>query len=326
MKIIKENIKSVAKVADESMKEHLVPGLAMAFIENGKLIDTMTLGEADPSSGKMVTRETHFEAASLTKPVFAKVVMELADEGLIDLDRPLWEYVPEAMPSEDPRCKKVTAKHVLSHATGFPGWGQLPVEMAFDPGTAFGYSGVGYTFLQRVVEKITGQRLDDLMQKRVFNPLKMDDAAMIWTGPLNRTLARTVDTDGRIEPPRDGCQHSVALEPNCAFSLHVTIQDYPKFMEAVLGDEELIKRIYSHINPVGLGISWGLGWGIYKDIIWHWGDNGGFKSFVGIDPKTKDGILIHTNGFNGLKVCYDIFEHVSGMDIGNIGQMVAYAE
>lgn len=326
MRINKEKMMDAVQIAAASMNKNLVPGIAMAYFSEGKLIHTETAGTADPETGAAVTENTHFEAASLTKPVFARLVLQLADKGLIDLDRPLSEYAPEAMPSDDERCKNITAKHVLSHGTGLPNWGDTPLPLAFEPGTSFGYSGKGYTYLQDAVEKITGRRTDDLMQTEIFNPLGMEDAAMIWTGPLNRTLARTVDGKGNLEPPRDRCQHSVAREPNSAFSLHVTIKDYPKFVQAVMADKALIEKIYSHTNPADHGVVWGLGWGTYKDIIWHWGDNGGFKSLVCFDPKTKDGLLIHTNGFNGLEVCYDVASYVAEYDFSDIKEMIANAE
>lgn len=326
MRLNKEKMMNASEVAKTSMKKNLVPGLAMAYISEGKLVHTETVGIANPETGLEVTEATHFEAASLTKPVFAKIVLDLASDGLINLDDPINSYAADIMPSDDPRCMNITAKHVLSHGTGLPNWGDAPVPIAFDPGTSFGYSGKGYTYLQDAIEKVTGRRIDDLMQTEIFNPLGMNDAAMIWTGPLNRTLARTVDKDGKIEPPRDRCQHSVAREPNSAFSLHVTIKDYPKFVESVLADEALIDKIYSHKNPADHDVIWGLGWGTYKDIIWHWGDNGGFKSLVCFDPVTKDGMLIHTNGFNGLKVCYDLFEYVAEYDLSDIKEMIAHAE
>lgn len=325
MRIDPDRIKYAAAIVRDSMEKNMVPGIAVAFFLNGKT-QYRVAGLADPESGMPVTENTHFEAASLTKPVFAKVVHKLVTEGKLDLDRPLCEYVPDAAPSDDPRYKEITAKHVLSHGTGLPDWGEAPLPLAFTPGTSFGYSGKGYTYLQAAVEKITGRRIDDLMQTEVFNPLGMDDAAMVWTGPLNRTLARTVDAKGVTEPKRNRCQHSVAIEPNCAFSLHVTVKDYPKFVEAVMADEDYLKMVLSYKNPADHGVEWGLGWGTYKELIWHWGDNGGFKSFVCFDPETKDGFLIHTNGFNGLEVCYDAASFICDMDFSDIKEMIAHAE
>ena len=310
----------------ESMKRHRVAGAAFALIRSGELAHTGFCGVADPEEDRPVDASTHFEIASLTKTVFARCILQLEDRGLLRLDRPLREYSDEPLPTDDPAFRDVTARDVLTHATGLPNWGDAPLPLLFAPGTGFGYSGKAYTFLQNVVEKITGSRIDVLLQDEIFNPLGMKNAAMIWTGPLNRTLSRTFDADGVIEPLRSSCRRTVAVEPNAAFSLCVTISDYTKFALQLLSEPETIERIRSFRNPVTEDVSWGLGWGLCRETLWHWGDNDGFKAFVILDPATKDGVVIHTNSFNGLDVCYEFIEELTGFDMRSIREMVAAAE
>lgn len=310
----------------ESMKKHRVTGAAFALIRSGELAHTGFCGVADPEEDRPVDASTHFEIASLTKTVFARCILQLEDRGFLRLDRPLREYSDEPLPTDDPAFRDVTARDVLTHATGLPNWGDAPLPLLFAPGTGFGYSGKAYTFLQNVVEKITGSRIDVLLQDEIFNPLGMKNAAMIWTGPLNRTLSRTFDADGVIEPLRSSCRRTVAVEPNAAFSLCVTISDYTKFALQLLSEPETIERIRSFRNPVTEGVSWGLGWGLCRETLWHWGDNDGFKAFVILDPATKDGVVIHTNSFNGLDVCYEFIEELTGFDMRSIREMVAAAE
>ncbi len=310
----------------ESMKRHRVAGAAFALIRSGELAHTGFCGVADPEEDRPVDASTHFEIASLTKTVFARCILQLEDRGLLRLDRPLREYSDEPLPTDDPAFRGVTARDVLTHATGLPNWGDAPLPLLFAPGTGFGYSGKAYTFLQNVVEKITGSRIDVLLQDEIFNPLGMKNAAMIWTGPLNRTLSRTFDADGVIEPLRSSCRRTVAVEPNAAFSLCVTISDYTKFALQLLSEPETIERIRSFRNPVTEDVSWGLGWGLCRETLWHWGDNDGFKAFVILDPTTKNGVVIHTNSFNGLDVCYEFIEELTGFDMRSIREMVAAAE
>ena len=310
----------------ELMKRHRVAGAAFALIRNGELAHTGFCGVADLEEDRPVDASTHFEIASLTKTVFARCILQLEDRGLLRLDRPLREYSDEPLPTDDPAFRDVTARDVLTHATGLPNWGDAPLPLLFAPGTGFGYSGKAYTFLQNVVEKITGSRIDVLLQDEIFNPLGMKNAAMIWTGPLNRTLSRTFDADGVIEPLRSSCRRTVAVEPNAAFSLCVTISDYTKFALQLLSEPETIERIRSFRNPVTEDVSWGLGWGLCRETLWHWGDNDGFKAFVILDPATKDGVVIHTNSFNGLDVCYEFIEELTGFDMRSIREMVAAAE
>ena len=336
----------------ESMKRHQVAGAAFALIRSGELAHTGFCGVADPEEDRPVDASTHFEIASLTKTVFARCILQLEDRGLLRLDRPLREYSDEPLPTDDPAFRGVTARDVLTHATGLPNWGDAPLPLRFVPGTGFGYSGKAYTFLQNVVEKITGSRIDVLLQDEIFNPLGMKNAAMIWTGPLNRTLSRTFDADGVIEPLRSSCRRTVAVEPNAAFSLCVTISDYTKFALQLLSEPKIgiisfvpprsdrknfttpVDYIHGILDaggiPIGIpvteDVSWGLGWGLCRETLWHWGDNDGFKAFVILDPATKDGVVIHTNSFNGLEVCYEFIEELTGFDMQSIREMVAAAE
>src|SRR5215210_5440517 len=110
-----------------------VPGLALGIIE-GKRVYRRGFGDAIEESAQPVSDETVFEAASLGKPVFAYAVLRLVDAGVIDLDRPLYDYLP--LPDADnSRMKRVTARHVLSHTTGLPNWRQQqsPLEPSSDP-------------------------------------------------------------------------------------------------------------------------------------------------------------------------------------------------
>ena len=319
-------LNSAADTAQGAMRAQHVSGLAMAFIKNGALVMSRCMGIADTERNIPVSNETYFEAASLTKPFFGRLVFELADEGIIDPDRPLSEYEQAWTPCTDARFKRVTAKDVLSHATGLPNWGRLPTELCFEPKRGFGYSGMGYYYLQSIIEKRLDTRLDDLMQKRLLDPFGMDKAALIWTGALRNTLARTVDAEGNIEPMRSSARHSTGMEPNSAFSLYVTIDDYPKFLLNILREPDFAARVRSVRNAAGNGVEWGLGWGLYNERLWHWGDNGGFKSLVCLDPATRDALLIHTNGFNGLNVCFAVAEHVTGESFKDIAEMVEGVE
>src|SRR5580658_1850337 len=143
----------------ELMKKDGVPGLAMAVIRGGKTTWVHGFGTKEATTGQPVTIETVFEAASLSKPVFAYGVLKLVEQGKLGLDVPLTTYLPKPYIPGDERLVKITARVVLSHRTGFPNWrgddGLLPIY--FTPGERFSYSGEGYVYLQRVVEQITAK-------------------------------------------------------------------------------------------------------------------------------------------------------------------------
>lgn len=326
MNIDIQSLNTISTVAEKAMREHKVNGLAMTFIKGGKRVMSQCMGYSDTELNKRVDDGTYFEAASLTKPFFARLVFMLEDEGVIDLSRPLTEYSPTWVPSSDERFKRCTATDVLSHATGLPNWGKLPMQLLFEPSHGFGYSGMGYYYLQGVIEKLTSTRLDDIMQRRIMDPLNMDTASLIWTGAMRHSLSRTTDENGVMEPMRTTARHSMGMEPNCAFSLYVTVNDYAKFVMSLMQERDFASRVRRTRNAASYGVEWGLGWGLYQEKLWHWGDNGGFKSFVCFDADSRDGLVIHTNGYNGLNVCYAIARAATGDDFDDIASMISEAE
>jgi CubicO group peptidase (beta-lactamase class C family) len=171
-----------------------VPGLGIAVVDSGK-VWTRGFGRAIENPKQAVSGHTVFEAASLGKPIFAYAVLRLVDAKVLDLDRPLFQYLP--LPDADnPRMKLVTARHVLSHTTGLPNWRRQPGPMApaSDPGKAFSYSGEAYFYLQRVVEVATGKPFSRVMRDQVLDPLGMKDTSYVWLPQFESRMAAGYDT------------------------------------------------------------------------------------------------------------------------------------
>ena len=250
-----------------------VPGLALAVVE-GNRVWRRGFGRAIQELARPVSEETVFEAASLGKPVFAYAVLRLADAGLIDLDHPLYDYLP--LPDADsPRMKRVTARHVLSHTTGLPNWRQqpAPLEPLSDPGTAFSYSGEAYFYLQRVVEVLSNKPFGRFMREQVLDPLGMSQSSYVWQPDFESLMAagydgqeKRLDVQGAIgrrtqaiaqewgkplnEWRYDDCARAVQLVnpqwpvlplymvPNAAASLLTTINDYAIFLRQIVAPRE----------------------------------------------------------------------------------------
>lgn len=173
-----------------------VPGLALGLVD-GKRVWRQGFGQAIEESGQAVSGETIFEGASLGKPVLAYAVLRMVDAGTLDLDRPLHDYLP--IPDADnPRMKRITARHVLSHTTGLPNWRQRPssLEPSSDPGTKFSYSGEAYFYLQRVVEAVSGKPFARLMREQVFGPLGMKQSSYVWQPEFESRMAAGYDDHG----------------------------------------------------------------------------------------------------------------------------------
>ena len=165
------------------MDEAFVPGVSMAVVEDGRVVWKRHFGVANNETGDPITDDSVFEAASMSKPVFAYLVLQLADAGLIDLNRPLVEYYRPDFVSDHPFVELITAKDVLRHTTGLPNWRQPDVSEltpSFKPGTDYSYSGQGYVWLQLVVRRTTGMSLDQLAQTKLFGPTGMQHSSFVW--------------------------------------------------------------------------------------------------------------------------------------------------
>jgi len=202
-----------------------VPGVSIAGIQRGKTIWVHGFGVKEDGTSQPVTAETVFEAASLSKPVFAYGVLKLVDRGKLGLDVPLTTYLPKPYIPGDQRLAKITARIVLSHRTGFPNWRDgNSLAIYFTPGERFSYSGEGYIYLQRVVEQITGKPLNTFMTETVFEPLGMSRSSYVWRPEFDALTATGHAADGKPTPVWK------PMEAGAASTLNTTAKDHALFV------------------------------------------------------------------------------------------------
>lgn len=161
-----------------------VPGLAIAVGAEGRVLWNQGFGVKNSATGDPVTNRTLFEAASMTKPAFAYLVMKLVDENRIALDRPLVEYLRPTYLGSDPLLNVITVRDVLRHSTGLPNWSSGPLVTVSRPGTTYTYSGEGFVWLQLIVERLTGEGLGALMKRMLLAPAGMSSSTMGWTAQV----------------------------------------------------------------------------------------------------------------------------------------------
>jgi CubicO group peptidase (beta-lactamase class C family) len=316
------------------MKDANVQGLSVALLRDGELVWHRGFGVKNAQTGEPVTDGTVFEAASLSKPVFAYGVLKLVDGGKFDLDKPLTQYLPGQYDvGDDPRLDRITARHVLSHTPGFPNWrpsgGALKIHFA--PGERFSYSGEGFVYLSKVMEHITGEKFNDFMKKFVFEPLGMTSSSYVWQESYDtlKTFAHSSkgEPTGQNKRPKDAY--------NAAASLHTTAQDYGRFVAAILKGtglkKETLKQMLTPQVNVRAGgsvsinrpdskiipdVAWGLGWGLQTTgdglSFWHWGDNGNSKAYVVAFAGQRMGIVFFANSSSGLSIAREIVAEAVG--------------
>lgn len=305
---------------------HGIPGAQVVYADNNDRKE-FDYGVASTATGTPVTPQTVFEAASLTKVVATYVVLQLVDEGILDLDRPLSEYFDYPRIAGDPAAGRITARMVLTHTTGLPNWAigpssadfdTTPVATTFEPGTQWSYSGEGFYYLQKTVESLTGTPFVTLAEQRVFDRFGMTSSDLLSDPAFDAVSAVGHRSDGTAVPLRS------FAKANIAYTLRTTATDYSKFLRgALLAGEGLAPAtrdaMFTASGSADHGgsdrvaidhIKWGLGIGLQKnelgDAIWHWGDNGPFKAFFLAYPATGRSVVIMTNSESGLEAVDDI--------------------
>lgn len=167
---------------------------------------------------------------------------------------------------------------------------------------------------------MTGKNFVGHMTDEFFRPLGMADSAALWDASVGRRMTHKFEGDGAMIPLRDHVDlEGNAPEPNAAWSLYSGAADYAKFMLNILHcrggiSDAGFKEMTRPQNKAGDGVSWGLGWGIPAgdpSVLWHWGDNGGYRSFAVLDLESGDGACIFCNSAGGAELCIEWMEELT---------------
>ncbi|NII29700.1 serine hydrolase [Pseudoflavitalea sp. X16] len=290
-------------------KYYRIPGISLALIKDGKLVYHKTYGARNAMTGEPVTDTTLFEAASVTKPVFAYVVQRLAERGVIDMDRPLYLYLPYPDIAQDERYKLITARHVLTHRTGFPNWRYMnpdgKLNILFTPGTDYNYSGEGFEYLKMVVEKITGKKVEQVLQEEVIVPIGLYHTFFSKNDSLQRMVSQ-----GHFDmlPTYDPLPES----PGMAYSMHTEARIFTQFMLQLLNEQGLSAETYANMfrkqsdfkfdpkeekpkYPSYMGMSLDIRETPFGKTFGHGGNNGDFRCQFEVYKDLKMGYVIFTN-------------------------------
>jgi CubicO group peptidase (beta-lactamase class C family) len=328
-----------------------VHGLTISIVTKDSILFQRAYGSRNLKEKQALETSHNFYAASLSKPLFAFIVMKLVEAGKIDLDKPLAQYLENPLytyefPQDyehfkdlktDKRYEKITARMCLSHTTGFPNWRYIgksginmekPLEIEFDPGTFYSYSGEGFQLLQFVVAQITKKSLEELAQEYVFRPFEMNMTSFVWQDKFDSNYAvghykkrRTLDRRKRSEEYAAG-------------SMDTTPEDYTKFIQAMLAQKGLSETTYNEfIKPQiriestqqfgknrlikttendDIELSYALGFGTYKTpfgkAIFKEGHIQGWEHYAIFYPSQNIGMVIMSNSSNGESIFKELLE------------------
>lgn len=291
------------------MEYYQIEGVSFTAFKGDKIYSKV-YGEKNKYTQENVTDDTLFEAASMTKTIFAYTVMRLYEKGVIDLDAPLYKQLPFEKSSNTAYNKLLTARNILSHKSGLPNWGNSSdITYKFEPGTAFGYSGEAFEYLKRVLEKITDKDINTILKEEVIEPLKLenmyfktDETAMKHKahGHLNG-LAIRKDMQSEI-----GVSHSLVTNSKSLAKFIMALQQrkglLPETFDIMFSKQtQLSKENSSNIWDYNEYISFGffIEEAPFGKVIKHGGSNGDFWATFRLYDDLNMGYIIMTNGNSG---------------------------
>lgn len=328
-----------------------VQGLDLAILNNKKTVFIKSYGYKNKLKNELLDTETVMYGASFSKAVFAYLTMKLVEEKVIELDKPLYKYLSKPISEyeyfsdlkSDDRWKLITARMCLSHTTGLPNVRWLHpttgiedtlgiMKIYFTPGTKYAYSGEGLKLLQLVLEEITYKTIEDLALAKVFTPIGMTRTGYIWHKEFDDNFATGHLEDGSLNPKKK------RTKPVASGSLVTTISDYSKFIEFVMQQKGLSKKmfkemissqikIYSKVQfPTiteetttenrAIDLSYGLGWGLlkckYGKAFFKEGHDDAWRNYNINFIDQGISIIIMTNSSNGELIFKELLEILIG--------------
>ncbi len=325
----KEFISSLNKEIPLALEKHKVPGLAIAIIENGKVIIKKGFGFANIGLQKKVTTKDGFNIGSISKMFTAWGVMKLVETGKVSLDAPISTYLKSwQLPASSFDASKISIRSVLNHSAGLTVHGyngynskkEVPslvtslngtknadekVTSFAAPNTKWKYSGGGYSILQLVIEDVSGMSFERFMKRNIFKPLKMKNTSFTIDHKIIKNSAKAYDKEMKLIPLR-------LFAAKAAAGLHTTLEDLILFAQATISNNKVLSKRSIEAMTKATKISrgdYGFGYMIMNrfgdfTLTGHGGSNEGWHSGFMLDLKSKSGFIILTNGSNGRNVLF----------------------
>jgi CubicO group peptidase (beta-lactamase class C family) len=322
----------ISKSIDSVITKFKVPGIAVGVVEHGRVAYRQGFGFASLATRKPMTTETIFHTASVTKTFVATAVMQLVEQGKVNLDSSVYKYVPYFQ-LKDLRYQKITVRQMLTHSSGMPDvedyeWDKPQYDekaleryvknisvdtLLFSPGAQFSYSNMAYEILGDLVSKAAHAAFEDYVSKYILTPLKMKNSTLFFPA---------VDTANLAAPYLSNDAGQVELSPFQPYNrshapsstLYSNIDDMNKWIIANLNRGNLNGvHILSNVSysalwnpsvPMGslppygnafVGLSWfQVKPGLIKYVL-HSGYDKGYQAFIALAPDKSAGIVLLAN-------------------------------
>lgn len=328
----------------EMMADYDVPGAGIAIVRDGEVLYVNGYGVRDVEFGITVTENTQFAIGSITKSFTALGIAQLVDAGLVDLDTPVIEYLPDFRVADEEATQTLTLRHFLSHSSGLPTheddfWyyerptrqeiidDMVNYELTAQPGEIFQYHNQNFVVAARVLEVVTGQTWEDYTREHIFAPLGMDTANF----DINEMQALPDYAQPHVLDIPDGLMTipffdgMAGIAPSGAINSSVLeLANYAIFQlgDGTFNGQQLVSAELLDEMHTEQVEGYAMGWvpTEYRDydVVYHDGGIDGFRSLLAMVPSENTAILVLANASNlttslfNEAVAYGIFDRLMG--------------
>ncbi|MCP2323255.1 CubicO group peptidase (beta-lactamase class C family) [Hamadaea flava] len=314
----------------ELIAKHGVPGAQIAVLADGEIREE-TAGVLSLHTRVEATTDSVFKIGSITKVWTATLVQQLVNDRVLDLDRPVRDYLPGFRLSDPAATEILTARHLLTHTGGIDGNHFIDTGRNDDaiekfvatladadhpllPGTLFSYSNSGYVVLGRLVEVLRGRPFHDVLREHLATPLGLTTVATTtYEAILHRAAIGHVATDGELAPTKSWAVRYFSTPSGS--HLAMSARDLLKFVHLHLTDPALAALREPQLESVpdfgGGVVGWGLGWMLYQDgVVGHTGVSKGQTAFLRVVPSAGVAVAVLTNSSGAAPMAYEILTAV----------------
>ncbi|NUW46017.1 serine hydrolase domain-containing protein [Nonomuraea rhodomycinica] len=311
----------------ELVAKYDVPGAQVAVLANGEIQDEAA-GVLSLRTQVEATTDSVFKIGSITKIWTATLIQQLVDDGVLDLDCPVRDYLPGFRLSDRAATASLTARQLLTHTGGIDGnhftdTGRnddaiekfvatlAEADQLLPPDTVFSYSNSGYVVLGRLVEVLCDKPFHDVLRERLVTPLGLRTAATDpYEAILHRAAVGHVQIDGKVVPAKEWAVSYYSAPSGSHFA--ISARELLEFVRLHLTDPALAALREPQVEPVpdfgGGVIGWGLGWMLYQDgVVGHTGVSKGQKAWLRVAPSAGVAVAVLTNSTGGEPLAYEIF-------------------